>query len=181
VRLQLASSEVHGPETLAGHPLPCEDGAARLVEMVTVPVQVSEEVVLPVPVMRAWEYLGDTAHMVELDPLLESYEPECGAISQGTTNRVVSRLGPLRVRLVTRTTVLDPPHRAVFESVKPGWPLRVRTEDELFEHPEGTLYRVTSTVQGRPPIGFLLARPVARQMMRTRRRVMERVRGELAA
>ena len=73
------------------------------------PVQVSEEVILPVAVIRACEYLGDTARMVELDPLLESYEPECGVISEGTTNRVVTRLGPLRMRMVTRTTVLDPP------------------------------------------------------------------------
>jgi carbon monoxide dehydrogenase subunit G len=148
--------------------------------MIAVPVQVSEQVMLPVPVMRAWEYLGDTARMVELDPLLESYEPEGGAISQGTTNRVVSRLGPLRMRLVTRTTVLDAPHRAVFESVKPRWPLRVRTEDVLIEHREGTLYRVTSTVRGAGPIGAMLARPVARRMMRTRRQLMERVRQELA-
>ena len=148
--------------------------------MVTVPVQVSEELLLPVSVVRAWEYLGDTARMVELDPLLESYEPEGGVISQGTTNRVVSRLGPLRIRMVTRTTVLDPPHRVVFENVTPGWPLRVRTEDVLLEHREGALYRVTSTVRGRGPIGLLLARPVARQMMRTRRQLMERVRQELA-
>lgn len=144
------------------------------------PVQVSEEVVLPVSVIRAWEYLGATDRMVELDPLLESYEPESGAISEGTTNRVVSRLGPLRMHMVTRTTALDPPHRVVFENVKPSWPLRVRTEDVLLEHRGGTLYRVTSTVAGRGPIGILLARPVARQMMRTRRQLMERVRQELA-
>ncbi len=144
------------------------------------PVQVSEEVLLPVPVLRAWEYLGDTARMVQLDPLLESYEPATGELSPGTTNQVVSRFGPLRLRLVTRTTVLDPPHRVVFENVRPQWPLRVRTEDVLTPHPGGTVYRVTSTVRGVGPIGSLLARPVARQMLRTRRRLMERVRQELA-
>lgn len=144
------------------------------------PVQVCEQVLLPVPVRRAWEYLGDTARMVELDPLLESYEPATGELSQGTTNQVVARLGPLRLRLVTRTSVLEPPHRVVFENVQPRWPLRVRTEDALTQHPEGTSYRVTSTVQGVGPIGALVARPVAQQMMRTRRRLMERVRQELA-
>lgn len=43
-------------------------------------VRVSEEVVLPVQVARAWEYLGNTQHLVELDPLLGSYEPETGVM-----------------------------------------------------------------------------------------------------
>jgi hypothetical protein len=64
-------------------------------------VQVSEQVLLPVSVVRAWVYLGDTARMVARDPLLESYEPEQGVLVEGTTNRVVSRVGPLRVSLVT--------------------------------------------------------------------------------
>lgn len=144
-------------------------------------VQDSEEIVLPVPVARAWEYLGNTQRMVELDPLIESYKPETGVIAKDTTNQVVSRLGPLRMRLITRTAELDPPHRVVFESVKPNWPLRIRTEDTLAGHPDGTLYRVTTTVDGATPIGWLLARPVARQMMRGRRQLMDRIRAELAA
>jgi hypothetical protein len=69
----------------------------------------------------------------------------------------------------------------VFETVKPRWPLKVRTEDVLLEHREGTLYRVTSVLEGSGPLGLLLVRPVARQMMRTRRQLMERVRDELTA
>jgi hypothetical protein len=135
--------------------------------------------VLPVPVGRAWEYLEDTEHMVELDPLLESYEPEAGVIQEGTTNLVVSRMGPLRMRVITRTVELEPPRRVVFENVKPNWPLRITTEDTLDEHADGTLYRVATTIDGLTPLGWLLARPVARRMMRTRRQLMNRIRAEL--
>lgn len=144
-------------------------------------VTVSEEVVLPVPVTRAWDYLTDTPHMVELDPLLESYEPETGVIALDTTNEAVSRIGPLRMRAITRTVDLDPPHRVVFESVKPNWPLRIRTEDTLSEHPDGSQYRVTTSIEGVTPIGWLLARPVARRMMQTRRELMSLIHDELAA
>ena len=145
-----------------------------------VTVRVSEQIVLPVTVEQAWDYFGNVSHLVELDPMLESYEPDAGTLQEGTTNHVVSRLGPLRMRMVTRTAVLDPPHRVVFENVKPSWPLRVRAEDTLTAHPAGTLYQVTITIGGVGPIGRLLARPVGGRMIRTRRQLMESVLLDLA-
>lgn len=112
-----------GPRVLAGRRILWNDGTSCRGEVGVKRARVSEEVVLPVPVARAWEYLVNTQRMVELDPLIESYEPETGVIAKDTTNQVVSRLGPLRMRLITRTAELDPPHRVVFENVKPNWPL----------------------------------------------------------
>jgi hypothetical protein len=129
--------------------------------------------VLPVPVEEAWAALADTPRMVALDPALDAYEPELGTIEAGTLNRVRGRVGPFPTTLVTRTELLEPPTRAVFVSVTPSRPVRVRTEDTLEPVDGGCRYRVTVTVTPTVPvIGPLAARLLAVMMMRSRRRFM---------
>jgi hypothetical protein len=129
-----------------------------------------------------WAVLADTPRMVAIDPLLERYEPETGTIQQGTSNRLTARFGPVRSRLTTFTEVLEPPHRAVFVSVTPSRPVRVRTEDLLEPLEGGCRYRVTITaVSTAPGIGPLAAALVPRVMARSRSRFMQRLRTALAA
>jgi hypothetical protein len=138
-----------------------------------------EEILLPASVQDAWALLSDTRRMVELDPAFEAYEPEGGVIQEGTVNHIVSRLGPFRINGVTRTTVLEPPRRAVFENVSPRWPVRVTAEDVLEDADGGCRYRVTMRFEASDPIGWLAIRPMASFLARTRRQVMGRVREEL--
>jgi uncharacterized protein YndB with AHSA1/START domain len=139
------------------------------------------EITLPAPVEQVWALLADTPRMVALDPLLVAYEPEHGVIEAGTTNRVTSRVGPVRTTLVSRTEALEPPHRAVFVSVSPSHPVLVRAEDRLEAADGGCRYRVTFTVTPTTPLlGAPVARLVLRQLTRTRRGLMERLLVELA-
>lgn len=140
-----------------------------------------EEILLPVSVDDAWALLSDTSRMVELDPAFEAYEPEAGVIQEGTLNHIVSRLGPVRMKGVTRTVALDPPRRAVFENVSPRWPVRVLAEDLLEDAADGCRYGVTMTLEASDPIGWLAIRPMAAFLARTRRQVMARVRDELSS
>jgi carbon monoxide dehydrogenase subunit G len=141
----------------------------------------STEVVLPVSVEDAWAVLSDTPRMVALDPLLDRYKPERGTIEEGTLNRVRARLGPLRTTMTARTELLEPPRRAVFVSVSPSRPVRVRTEDVLEAVEGGCSYRVTVTVTPTVP---LVGRPAVWVMVRTmaadRRRFQARLRTEIA-
>jgi hypothetical protein len=135
---------------------------------------------LPVPVERAWALLADTPRMVELDPLLLAYEPEGGTMAEGGLNRVTSRLGPLRVRLTTRTEVFDPPGRAMFASVAPSRPVHVSADDRLDPTPTGCRYSVSFVVTPTVPVvGDLAATVVLRRLVSTRRRLMARLREEL--
>lgn len=138
-----------------------------------------EEVVLPLPPDEAWAVLADTPRMIAMDPVLESFEPEGGVLTEGELNHVASRLGPLWAKAVSRTAVLDPPHRAVFESVKPHWPLRIRTEDALEEVEGGTRHRVTTELEASDPVGWAMIRPMAGFFARTRRELMRRLQAEL--
>ena len=139
------------------------------------------ELVLPVPVDQAWAVLSDTPRMVALDPLIDSYEPENGVVEEGTLNRVRSRIGPFPARLVTRTEVVDPPHRVVFESVSPSRPVRIRAEETLEALDDACRIRVRiSVTPNLPLVGPLLARVVIRTMVTQRRRLLERLRLEVS-
>lgn len=141
----------------------------------------STQVVLPVPVEQAWAVLSDTPRMVALDPLIDSYEPENGAVEEGTLNRVRSRIGPFPARLVTRTEVVDAPHRVVFESVSPSRPVRIRSEETLAALEDGCCIRVRiSVTPNLPLVGPLFARLVIRTMLTQRRRLLERLRLEVS-
>jgi hypothetical protein len=130
-----------------------------------------------VSVEQAWAILADTPRMVDLDPLLISYEPENGAMEEGTLNRVRSRVGPFPATLTTRTEILEPPHRAVFVSVKPSKPVHVRAEDSLEEAADGCRYRVVLTVTPTlPGLGPLAARYVAGRLAQSREHLMPRLR-----
>jgi hypothetical protein len=146
------------------------------------PVIRSVETTYPVSVDRAWAILSDTPRMVDMDPLLVSYEPENERLEEGTLNRVRSRVGPFPATLITRTEILDPPHRAVFVSVRPSRPVHVRTEDSLEEADGGCRYRVVFTVTPTVPgLGPLAARYVAGRLARTREQLMARLRDVMTA
>jgi hypothetical protein len=114
--------------------------------------------------------------MVAIDPVRDRDEPESGEIEQGTLNRVQTRLGPLRARVTTRTKVLDPPHRAVFVSVAPSRPVRIRTEDTLEAVADGCIYRIMVTVTPTVPVIRRLAGwALVRMMVRGRRRFQARL------
>jgi hypothetical protein len=137
------------------------------------------QVVLPLTVQQAWALLGDTPRMVALDPLLEAYEPERGAIEAGTLNRVTARLGPFRFRLTTRTELLEAPRRAAFVSVSPSRPIRLRAEDTLEPVEGGCRYTMTATATPTlAAVGHVAARLVPRIMARSRRRFLRRLREE---
>ena len=140
--------------------------------MVTV---VTERALLPAGVEEVWDLLADVPRMLALDTMIESYEPEHGALEEGTLNRVTSRIGLLRLRMTTRTETLERPHRAVFVSVSPRRPVQVRVEDTLSSAGSGTLYTVRLTVEPTGVVGRLLAPLVARLMGRSRRRLMRRL------
>jgi hypothetical protein len=145
--------------------------------VMTVAVVTSTEVTLPVSVEQAWAVLSDTPRMISLDPLLDRYEPEGGTIEEGTLNRVRARFGPFRTTMTTRTELLEPPNRAVFVSVAPSRPVRVRTEDVLQRVEGGCRYRVTVTVTPTVPVvGRLAGWALARTMIRGRRRFQARLR-----
>lgn len=135
---------------------------------------------LAVPVAAAWALLSDTPRMVALDPLLVAYEPERGTLEVGTLNRVTARVGPFRTRLTTRTEALEPGRRAVFVSVRPRFPVRVRAEDTLEPTGAGCRYTVAMTVTPTlPVIGHLLAPLIARRIARQRQQLIGRLREEL--
>ena len=140
---------------------------------------VTEQILVPAGVQEVWNLLADTLRMLALDPMIESYEPENGALEEGTLNRVTSRIGPWRARMTTRTETLDSPHRAVFVSVVPRRPVRVRVEDTLSPVSSGTLYTAKLTVEPTRPVGRLLAPLIARFMARSRRQMMRRLAEEL--
>ena len=137
------------------------------------------ERVLPVEPQALWDVLSDTSRMLRLDPMLESYEPENGALEEGTLNRATSRLGPLRLRMTTRTEVLEPPFRAVFVSVTPKRPARIRVEDTLTSVEGGTSYAIRISVEPVGVAGRLLAPSLARFMARSRRQMVERLAADL--
>ncbi|WP_052667021.1 SRPBCC family protein [Nitriliruptor alkaliphilus] len=135
---------------------------------------------LGVPVAEAWALLSDTPRMIAVDPLLVAYEPERGVLEEGTLNRVTARVGPFRARLMTRTEVLEPGRRAVFVSVRPRFPVRVRAEDTLEPTGSGCRYTVAMTVTATlPVVGHLLAPLIAWRMARQRQQLIGRVREEL--
>ncbi len=141
----------------------------------------STEVVLPVSVDEAWAVLSDTPRMVALDPLIDRYDPEHGVIEAGTLNRVQGRIGPFPTRLVTRTEALEPPKRAVFVSVTPSQPVRIRAEETLDPAEDGCRLRVTITATSTLPLlGPLFARAIIRTMLAQRRRLLDRLRAEMA-
>ena len=143
-------------------------------------VRVAESIELPVPVEEVWEFLGDTRQMVAMDPALEAFAPENGAVEVGTVNRITIRLGPFRARIVTRTEVLDPPNRVMFVGVSPARPVHVVTEDTLEPSGRGCRYTVMHSVTPTfPVIGSIIAPLVARGLARTRRTLMERIRNTL--
>ena len=144
-------------------------------------VPASTEVVLPVSVEQAWAVLSDMPRMVALDPLIDRYEPEKGVIEAGTLNRVRSRVGPFPARLVTRTEVVEPPRRALFVSVRPSRPVRIRAKDTLEPADGGCRYRVTIAVTPTLPLlGAVFARAIICTMLARRRRFLERLRVEVA-
>lgn len=144
-------------------------------------MEVRESIVLPVEVETAWEVLSDLPRMVERDPLLVDYQPENGVIEEGTLNRVTTKVGPLRMKATSRTAVLDPPHRVVFESVEPAAPVRITTEDRLDPAEGGCRYQVTSTIVPTNILGRLVAPLMGRTIARTRRRLMADLHQELSA
>ena len=144
-------------------------------------ITVSTEVILPISVDETWAVLSDTPRMVELDPLIDGYEPENGVVEEGTLNRVRSRVGPFPARLVTRTEVVEPPHRVVFESVSPSRPVRIRAEETLEALDDACRIRVRITVTPTLPLlGPLFARLIVRTMLTQRRRLLERLRLEVS-
>jgi hypothetical protein len=130
----------------------------------------------PVPIERLWALLSDTATMLQLDPLLVSYEPDGGPMAAGRENEVRAKLGPFTVGLRTLTERLDPPHGASFVSVRPRYPVRVRTQEWLEPTTVGCRYRVhTSASATLPVIGHVAAVLVPRRIARTRRVLLERL------
>lgn len=124
-----------------------------------------------------WDYIQDNA--TALDPAIVAFvvEPEPGP---GAVNRIIFR-GPfgLRLSVVSRIEVWEPPHRYVAQSVKPSWPLTSRAEDVLDEEPDGTTrYTVSVSVQPRSlaqPLGWLWLRYI----VSTREQMMSRLENAL--
>ncbi len=137
--------------------------------------------VLPVQREELWALLSDPDQMLKLDPMLESYEPETGQIAVGTTNRAVSRFGPFRMSMQTKTQVLDRPARAVFESVQPAKPVRVTVEDTLSAEADGTRYTIRVSAQATVPLGRVVAPLLGRFMLRSRRKLLDRLAKSFAA
>jgi carbon monoxide dehydrogenase subunit G len=136
---------------------------------------------LPVAPEALWNVLSDTGRMLDLDPLLVSYEPETGEVKEGTLNRATSRIGPIRMTMTTRTEVLAPPTRAVFVSVRPSRPAVVRVEDTLIAADGGTVYRITISAKPVGLLGIIAAPLLVRMMARSRRQLLDRLAAQLAA
>jgi hypothetical protein len=146
-------------------------------------VQVRVSAVLPGTPEQVWALLSDTPRMVAADPLFEAFEPELGVITEGTTNRITTRLGPVRLRATSRTEVLEPPRRATFVSVRPARPVHLRSEETLAAViGDRCRYEVVSTLTPTVPVvGHLAARLMGANIRWSRRRLVGALRAMLVA
>jgi hypothetical protein len=63
-----------------------------------------------------------------IDPAVRSWTPESEPIGVGTPFTIRGRLGAVPIRGTNETVTWDPPHLAVYRTVRPTWPFRMTAE-----------------------------------------------------
>ena len=130
---------------------------------------------LPAPPEVAWAFVVERG--AEIEPL--RFEPE-GPQGVGTLNRLSGRVLGVPIKGLSRTVVWQPPDRCAFESIRPGWPVRTRIDEQFESQQGGTRHSIRYDVAPSGFVGRLAAPLVCALMRRSRRQYQERLRTALA-
>ncbi|HJR25700.1 MAG TPA: SRPBCC family protein [Acidimicrobiales bacterium] len=103
----------------------------------------------------------------QIDPAVRRWEPDRRPIGIGTTFEIRGWFQWLPIRGTSRVTEWDPPHRGVFESIRPIRPLRVLAVHELEPDGAGTRYTWSQTFFHDGRVGRLAARVITPLVART--------------
>ncbi len=137
----------------------------------------SSTIDLPASPAASWAFVVD--HGQEIEPLTFLPQGEQGV---GTLNELRGRIaGIIPIRGVSKTVEWDPPHRCVFESVKPAWPVRARITETFEPSDTGTRHSIRYDVTPIGMAGKVVAPLLCSLMQRSRRTFQQRLRTALEA
>jgi hypothetical protein len=128
---------------------------------------VSRSVLLAHPVRSVFEAVNDPRTAPSVDPAVRRWEPDRLPIDVGTRFEIRGRLQWLPIRGRSVVVVWDPPHLAVYESVRPRWPIAMRATHRFQPAADGTRYTWESTIRGRGAIGAAASALLAPLLERT--------------
>ena len=119
---------------------------------------VERTVVLPGPPLAAWQAVLTPETAPIIDPGVREWRPDREPIGVGTRFTIRARLGVLPIRGVSEVVTWEPPHNAIFASVKGAGPMRM-TATHTFD-PDGhdTQYTWKIEFSGLWPAAVLGAR-----------------------
>ena len=102
-----------------------------------------------------------------IDPAVKEWAPDRRPIGVGTRFRIRGRFQWLPIRATSEVVTWDPPRCAVFEAVKPTWPLRMRAVHELVDEGGTTRYRWSITVNHPSWVGRAAIRVLRKPLEQT--------------